>query len=716
VALSERLAYIMTMDPSQAVRGFQQVGDAADKSLEKAESRVDRLGANLTKFGAGAVAVAGVAAVGLVKLGQSASDLGESVNAVNVTFGEAADGVLALGDNAAKSVGLSKTEFNGLAVQFSAFAESVAGKGGDVVGVLDDLTTRGADFASVMNLDVNEAMRLFQAGLAGETEPLRKFGIDLSAAAVEAHAYATGIAETGAKLTETEKVQARYSLLMEQTAKTQGDFANTADSFANRQRILNAELENAKAAIGQGVLPMMEALLGAVSKVTGAFASLSPETQSMIGRFAALGTVGVGLLGTLSLVAGQVLKMRGRFHDADGTLNTFGKTARGLGAAMGVASVAMIAYSINAQEAARNTAALDASYRGLSSVTDAEVFELLRKTIVAADLAGRDLDETFRDMAASNLEGAKRALDAAVANDAEREVVDGLRAAIVAQEAAQRQQTKTTEDYGAAADGATTATNDLTAATDEFVATEEDAKGVVDAVSDLIDDQKRAAEEHEAAVRDARIEVHELKDAFADLRGELSNEAQYLTVEEGFDKVETAARDAYIAAAEGADDAESKAREYQQAIIDQKLAILDYLTALGNVPEATTSRIVALIDRGSIEEAERQLQIIARNRTMELSIIARGGNAFGTGARHVGGRVGPGDDPNVQRGEVFYRDGPMSQAGRVAPRSEAAPTGGGGVTVLTVIEGNVYGDAHLTRMLDERDRAIAARLAAGVRS
>ena len=39
----------------------------------------------------------------------------------------------------------------------------------------------------------SDALALFQSGLAGETEPLRKFGIDLSAAAVEAHAIATGI-------------------------------------------------------------------------------------------------------------------------------------------------------------------------------------------------------------------------------------------------------------------------------------------------------------------------------------------------------------------------------------------------------------------------------------------------------------------------------------------------------------------------------------------
>jgi len=123
----------------------------------------------------------------------AASDLGESINAVNVTFGDASAGILALGEDAATSVGLSAREFNAFAVQFSGFTQQIAGAGGDIAAVTDDLTTRIADFASVMNMDIPEAAQVFQSALAGETEPIRKFGIDMSAAAVEAHALATGL-------------------------------------------------------------------------------------------------------------------------------------------------------------------------------------------------------------------------------------------------------------------------------------------------------------------------------------------------------------------------------------------------------------------------------------------------------------------------------------------------------------------------------------------
>ena len=207
-------------------------------------------------------AVAGAATAAV----KSASDWGESVNAVKVTFGEASTEILKLSKAAAEAVGLSEKDFNGLAVQFASFAGKIAGKGGDVAKVLEKLTGRAADFASVMNLDVADAAAKFQSGLAGEAEPLKKFGIDISDAAIKAFAYSNGIAKTGEQLTEEQKVLARYGSIMEQTNKTAGDFANTSDGLANSQRILKAKMDNLKKEIGVGLLPVIEAVLPYLEK------------------------------------------------------------------------------------------------------------------------------------------------------------------------------------------------------------------------------------------------------------------------------------------------------------------------------------------------------------------------------------------------------------------------------------------------------------------
>jgi hypothetical protein len=189
-----------------------------------------------------------------------ASDLAESVNAVEVSYGSASNAILALGENSADSMALTRAELNSAAVQFSSFSKTIAGDGGDVANTFSSIAQRGVDFASVMNLDVSEALTLFQSGLAGETEPLRRFGIDVSAAAVEQYALATGIAASASSMTEAQKVQARYGLLMQATSQYAGDFANTQDGAANASRRLTASLAEVQTSAGEIFLPLVTQL------------------------------------------------------------------------------------------------------------------------------------------------------------------------------------------------------------------------------------------------------------------------------------------------------------------------------------------------------------------------------------------------------------------------------------------------------------------------
>ena len=296
-----------------------------------------RLGAILltvARFALPAIAVVAAIDLGVRFIGgavSEASDLGESVNALNVVYGEHSACIQKLGQSAAQALGLSNVEFNGLAVQFSNFAKTVAGPGGDVVGVLQDLTGRASDFASVMNLDVAEAASLFQSGLAGETEPLRRFGIDLSAAAVEAYAYANGIAAANTPLTEAQKVQARYGLLMQSTAQTAGDFANTQDSLANVQRRLSSSWADLTAKIGAAFLPILEKLLGFVNSTVlpgletvggavvaffssfgrgdGAISALIPQLLGLAAAFSPLSLVLQSLQPSLPIIGAMLAEL-----------------------------------------------------------------------------------------------------------------------------------------------------------------------------------------------------------------------------------------------------------------------------------------------------------------------------------------------------------------------------------------------------------------------
>ena len=253
------MSLVLNVEILGEYKNLAKATKGAQGSFDKLGKNFAKIGKNIAKVTAGIGIGLGVAVASQIKPAiDAASDLSEGINAVNVSFGDAAEGVLKLGENAARGLGLSKTELYGIATQFSSFANTIAGEGGDIVKVVDDISNRGADFASVFNLEVGDALAKFQSGLAGSSEPLRAYGIDLSAATVEAHALEMGIWDGTDAMTESEKVQARYSSLMEQTDKVTGDFANTSDGLANQQRILKATLEDTRAEIGEKFMPIMQ--------------------------------------------------------------------------------------------------------------------------------------------------------------------------------------------------------------------------------------------------------------------------------------------------------------------------------------------------------------------------------------------------------------------------------------------------------------------------
>lgn len=291
-----------------------------DKGIKEAQSALTKLGAGIDKAFRAVTVATGVAAVAVGKFAgdavKAASDLQESTNAVNVAFGKAADGVLEIGKNSAESFGLARNEFNAAAVRFSAFAERVVGSGGDVAGFIGDVTQRAADFASVFNIDVAEALQVFQSGLAGEAEPLKRFGINLLESEVKAYALRAGLIAVGETMTEQQKVQARYGLLMESTAKTAGDFANTSDGLANSQRILRARFTDLQAEIGNALLPVVTELFQAFAakllpklEELGAFLA-SPQGQKVIrdtaDAFGRLFDLIVNNLGTIATTAVRI--------------------------------------------------------------------------------------------------------------------------------------------------------------------------------------------------------------------------------------------------------------------------------------------------------------------------------------------------------------------------------------------------------------------------
>ena len=295
----------------------ETVSDAADESKRfsktvdrDASKAVDKLRGQVKKLGG--VILAAFAVREIARFAAStvnaATDLEESANAVNVVFLEATATIEAFGQTSATSVGLAQSEFNALATNTGALLTNF---GFDVQEAADStiiLTQRASDLASVFNTEVGEALDAINAALRGETEPIRRFGISLSAAEVAARAVALGLADSTAAVDTTAKATAALNLILEQSDKVAGDFANTSGGLANQQRILKAQLEDVKAELGQALIPALLAVtevaptvLDALLDLGAGFAAIAEFFQDLPSavQTAVIAIAGLGVAFTL---------------------------------------------------------------------------------------------------------------------------------------------------------------------------------------------------------------------------------------------------------------------------------------------------------------------------------------------------------------------------------------------------------------------------------
>lgn len=124
-----------------------------------------------------------------------------------------------------------------------------------------NLTQLGYDLSSYANIPIEDAMQKLQSGIAGELEPLRRLGYDLSQAELQQIALNLGIKESVANMTQAEKAELRYYAIMTQVTSAQGDMARTLQAPANQLRILQAQLTQAARAIGNIFIPALNAIL-----------------------------------------------------------------------------------------------------------------------------------------------------------------------------------------------------------------------------------------------------------------------------------------------------------------------------------------------------------------------------------------------------------------------------------------------------------------------
>ena len=230
------------VDDTKVNQGMSKIGDFVSHTLANLASQM------ITK-------ISSTAAEAVSEGIELASDMSEVKNVVDTTFGSGADKIYSWAETAKKSFGIGSLA----AQQYTGSLGAMLKSSGVAKSAIGDMSTAlvglSGDMASFYNLDIGTAFEKIRSGISGETEPLKQLGINMSVANLEAYALAQGIEKSYNEMSQAEQVMLRYEYLLSVTSDAQGDFAKTADSFANQQRIAALNVDEMKQALGERLLP-----------------------------------------------------------------------------------------------------------------------------------------------------------------------------------------------------------------------------------------------------------------------------------------------------------------------------------------------------------------------------------------------------------------------------------------------------------------------------
>lgn len=261
------------------------------KSIKRTRSGFSGLASTIGKFYATYWLV--MRAVG--KLGSTvdlASQLTEVQNVVDTTFGDMASKVDDFTKTSIQDFGMSELTVKQISSRFQALGTSVGITSQQVANgtaltnkalmsqnntlykttdsMADmslNLTKLAGDMASFYDVDQADVAKSLQSIFTGTIAPLRRYGLDLTQATLSEWAMKNGLDANIKSMTQAEKVLLRYNYVMANTQAAQGDFAKTANTWANSVRVLKQEFQAWGSIIGSVIINALKPFVQALNKV-----------------------------------------------------------------------------------------------------------------------------------------------------------------------------------------------------------------------------------------------------------------------------------------------------------------------------------------------------------------------------------------------------------------------------------------------------------------
>lgn len=311
-------------------------GASTASGTKQAESSLDSFISKLRTSASVIRAVATVAST-FYKVGQGiaycvdqSNKYIENINLADTSLGQYAATAHEYADAVQAALGINSGEFLKNQGTFMTMAHGMGVAANNAYTMSKGLTQLSYDLASFFNISNDEAFEKVRSGLAGEIEPLRALGYDLTTARLQQEAYNMGLNEQVSNMTQAEKAMLRYKAIMSQVSWAHGDLAKTAASPSNQIRILKSQMQTAAQAIGNVFLPMLKAIIPVAVAVVKAVATLANLLAKVTGG-TAIANMGFGDGGAYEGTAAAA-------DDAAGAIGNAGNAASGAGNKAGKAA------------------------------------------------------------------------------------------------------------------------------------------------------------------------------------------------------------------------------------------------------------------------------------------------------------------------------------------------------------------------------------------
>lgn len=268
------------------------------RQVKKSADSMKSIGGNLSTYVTLPILAAGGAAI------KFASDYEESLNKVNVAFGDSSSYVENWAKSSLDSFGIAEGSALDMASLFGDMATSMGLPQKEAAKMSTSLTGLAGDLASFKNIGIAEATTALNGIFTGETESLKRLGVVMTEANLKTFAYSQGITKQVKDMTEAEKVNLRYAFVLSKTKNAQGDFERTGGGAANQMRVFTESLKQVGQQLGAVILPIFTKVIAFVNEKIKAFSSLSETSKILIVSIAGIAAAIGPLLSGLGSVLG----------------------------------------------------------------------------------------------------------------------------------------------------------------------------------------------------------------------------------------------------------------------------------------------------------------------------------------------------------------------------------------------------------------------------